>query len=120
MKKIFLVFAICTSLNSLPAYADCILGTTQGSIIFFDSSVKMDDEYKTYKEVQYDGIAFYLRAGHGVARLEVWVADALVDNTFYSYGRDPKQLDTLILRATTVFGEAVEAKCQDVDAIIGQ
>jgi hypothetical protein len=72
-------------------------------------------EYAVAETASQDGITFYLRHGHGVVRLEAWVAGKRVATSFYSNGRDPKQTDQLHLELGAANGKYVEAGCHEVD-----
>ena len=51
-----------------------------------------------------------------MARLEAVIKGKLVASTFYSYGRDPKEMDRLRLSVLAPNGKQVEAQCYDVDS----
>jgi hypothetical protein len=86
------------------------------SIPFQRATRQNDPGYRTIETASYKGVTFYLKAGHGVARLEGVVLGKLVASTFYSYGRDPKETDSLRLSVRALNGKQVEAQCVDVDS----
>jgi hypothetical protein len=86
------------------------------SIPFQRATHQTDPGYRTIETASYKGVTFYLKAGHGVARLEAAVLRRLVASTFYSYGRDPKETDSLRLSVRAPNGKQVEAQCSNVDS----
>ena len=76
-----------------------------------------DGEYRTIETASYKGVRFYLKAGHGVTRLEAAIKRKLIASTFYSYERDPKETDSLRLSVRAPNGEEVEAQCSNVDRV---
>jgi hypothetical protein len=64
-----------------------------------------------------NGITFYLRAGHGVIRLEAWKNAKLVASTFIQIGNQAPYGDSLSLAVQTSDGEA-EAQCEGVNASV--
>jgi hypothetical protein len=86
------------------------------SIPFQRATRQTDPEYHTLETASYKGVRFCLKAGHGVARLEAVVRRKLVASTFYSYGRDPKETDSLRLSVRAPNGKQVEAQCSNVDS----
>jgi hypothetical protein len=112
------VAALVSSADASPAPA-CVLVDPKNTA-FSASKERKDAEYETFEKAQSKRVVFYLRAGHGVARLEAWIRGKLVASTFYSYGRDPKQTDQLSLTVRAPSGALVEAACDGVDARIGQ
>jgi hypothetical protein len=51
-----------------------------------------------------------------VARLEAIIKRKLIASTFYSFGRDPKETDSLRLSVMAPNGNQVEAQCFNVDS----
>ncbi len=86
------------------------------NIPFQRATRQTDPEYHTIETASYKGVRFCLKAGHGVARLEAVIKRKLVASTFYSYGRDPKETDSLRLSVRAPNGKQVEAQCFDVDS----
>ena len=86
------------------------------TIPFQRATRQTDPGYRTLETASYKGVTFYLKAGHGVARLEAMVLRKLVASTFYSYGRDPKETDSLRLSIRALNGKQVEAQCSNVDS----
>jgi hypothetical protein len=86
------------------------------SIPFQRATRQTDPGYRTLETASNKGVTFYLKAGHGVARLEAVVLRKLVASTFYSYGRDPKETDSLRLSVRALNGKQVEAQCSNVDS----
>jgi len=95
----------------------CVL-TGQAYAPFTQATTQNDDEYFTIETVQVDGVRFFLKAGHGVARLEAFISNELVSSTFYSYGRSPRQTDKLALEVRAPKGDLVEAQCDFVDRFL--
>ena len=100
--------------NAQETSACVILGAE--SIPFQRATRQSDPGYRTIETASYKGVTFYLKAGHGVARLEAVVLRKLVASTFYSYGRDPKETDSLRLSVMVLNGKQVEAQCYNVDS----
>jgi len=117
MKKVMLALTIM----SLPcsSHAACVIAD-DGNIPFKPSQAPLDHQYATYEGINYKGLNFYLRAGHGVARLEAWDGNGIVSASWYSYGRDPKETDSLRLEVRNAAGARVEAQCYGIDARIGE
>ena len=93
--------------------ACAVLGTE--SIPFQRATRQTDPAYHKIETASYKGVKFCLKAGHGVARLEAVIQRRLVASTFYSYGRDPKETDSLRLSVRAPNGKQVEAQCFNVD-----
>jgi hypothetical protein len=100
--------------NAQDTSACAILGAE--SIPFQHATRQSDPGYRTIETASYKGVTFYLKAGHGVARLEAVVLRKLIASTFYSYGRDPKETDSLRLSVRALNGKQVEAQCSNVDS----
>ena len=107
-------FANTFDATAREASACVVLGTD--SIPFQRATRQTDPEYYTIETASYKGVRFYLKAGHGVARLEAASKNKLVASTFYSYGRDPKETDSLRLLVRAPNGKQVEAQCSNVDS----
>jgi hypothetical protein len=75
-----------------------------------------DPGYRTLETASSKGVTFQLKVGHGVARLEAVVLRRVVASTFYSYGRDPKETDSLRLSVRALNGRQVEVQCSNVDS----
>jgi hypothetical protein len=125
MKKILsLVLSLSALSASVVARADesvCVLLNEQGDNIAFEASnTRLDDEYRTIaRSASLQGVRFYLRAGHGVARLEAWSNGKLLANTFYSTGREPAETDNLRLAVYVgAKNQEIEAQCEGVDALL--
>lgn len=107
-------FANTFEASAQEASACVVLGTE--NIPFQRATRQADREYYTIETASYKGVRFCLKAGHGVARLEAVVKRELVARTFYSYGRDPKETDSLRLSVRGPNGKLVEAQCSNVDS----
>ena len=86
-----------------------------GNIPFQRATRQTDPEYYTIETASYKDVMFYLKVGHGVGRLEAVIKGKLVASSFYSYGRDPKETDSLRLSVLAPNGKQVEAQCYNVD-----
>jgi len=100
--------------NAQEASVCVVLGTD--NIPFRRATRQSDPEYSTIETASYKGVRFCLKAGHGVARLEAIIAKKLIASTFYSFGRDPKETDSLRLSVRAPNGKQVEAQCSNVDS----
>jgi hypothetical protein len=96
------------------ASACVVLGTD--NIPFRRATRQTDPEYYTIETASYKGVRFCLKAGHGVARLEAIIERKLIASTFYSFGRDPKETDSLRLSVRAPNGKQIEAQCSNVDS----
>jgi hypothetical protein len=101
--------------SSAQAASACVVMGPE-NIPFGRATRQTDPEYYTIETASYKGVTFCLKARHGVARLEAVIKKKLVASTFYSYGRDPKETDSLRLSVRAPNGKQVEAQCSDVDA----
>jgi hypothetical protein len=110
----FALLASTFDANAQETSACAILGAE--SIPFQRATRQSDPGYRTIETASYKGVTFCLKAGHGVARLEAVVQRKLVASTFYSYGRDPKETDSLRLSVRALNGKQVEAQCSNVDS----
>jgi hypothetical protein len=114
---LLLPFALSAStfdLRAQEASACVVLGLD--NIPFRPANWQPDPEYYTIETVSHKGVRFYLKAGHGVARLEAIIKSKLIASTFYSTGRDPKETDSLRLSVMAPNGKQVEAQCYNVDS----
>jgi hypothetical protein len=119
LSPIVLVLSLSLFANTFDARAQngnaCfILGNE--NVPFRRTSRQTDPKYHTIETASYRGVTFCLKAGHGVARLEAVIGKKMVASTFYSYGRDPKETDSLRLSVRASSGMQVEAQCSDVDS----
>jgi hypothetical protein len=105
-------FANTFDATAQEASACVVLGTD--NIPFQRATRQTDPEYCTIETALYKGVRFYLKAGHGVARLEAAIKGKLVASTFYSHGREPEETDSLRLSVRTPNGKQVEAQCSNV------
>ncbi|PWU13839.1 MAG: hypothetical protein C5B49_14045 [Bdellovibrio sp.] len=94
----------------------CVITGTDPVLHFVKSKKRLDDEYETIEAVSYKELSFYLRAGHGVARLEAWNGERILANTFYRVERDTDSLRLAIYDSSS--GEEIEAQCDNLDSII--
>jgi hypothetical protein len=101
------------------ADAKCVLTGQGDNVPFTATSKNLDKEYAAVSSGTQKGVTFYLRYGHGVARLEAWVKGKLAASTFYRTGVDPKETDSLRLAVAAKGGEA-EAQCEGVDSLLPQ
>jgi len=98
--------------------SSCVITGTEPVLHFEPAHTQRDREYYTIETAVYRGVTFFLKAGHGVARLEAWMGEKRLSNTFYSYGRDPQETDSLRLAVNSASGEEIEAQCGNVDAYL--
>ena len=110
----FASFASTFDTRAQEASACVVVGTD--NIPFRPATRQTDPEYYTIETASYKGVQFSLKAGHGVARLEAIIQRKLIASTFYSYGRDPKETDSLRLSVMAPNGKQVEAQCFNVDS----
>lgn len=94
----------------------CTITTNETS--FKASKEQPDREYATLEKGSANGFDFYLRAGHGVVRLEAWKSGKLVVNTFAQEGNQAPYGDSLNLTLQTPAGP-VEAQCEGFNALLG-
>jgi len=119
VKSIFaLIMLMTVAISANAAQTACIV-TTKGNVPFQVSAEQPDREYATYEKAVSLGITFYLRAGHGVIRLEAWKAGQLFANSFVQEGNQPPYGDALTLAIQTSQGEA-EAQCTGINAAINR
>jgi hypothetical protein len=117
MKSVFaLVISMTLGASANAAQTACIV-TTKGNVPFQVLGEQPDHEYATYEKAVSLGITFYLRAGHGVIRLEAWKDGQLFANSFVQEGNQPPYGDALSLAVRTPKGEA-EAQCIGINAAI--
>ena len=121
MLKIKLAVA-ALALCSAPAFADptaCVVaGAAEGgggNRPFAAARDQPDREYATFEKATHRGVTFYLRAGHGVIRLEAWQGKKRLASTFSSSGRNPPAADSLTLEVAGPTG-SVEAQCSGIAA----
>ena len=116
MKLIGAMLSVFSMIGSaaLAEQTACVI-TTEGNVAFSKSTDQLDREYGTLEKAKSDGITFYLRAGHGVIRLEAWKNGKLVANTFAQEGNQAPYGDSLTLAVHTPKGEA-EAQCDGINA----
>jgi hypothetical protein len=110
----FAAFASAFDTRAQEASACVVVGAD--NIPFRPATRQADPEYYTIETASYKGVRFCLKAGHGVARLEAIIKGKLIATTFYSFGRDPKETDSLRLSVMAPNGKQVEAQCFNVDA----
>ena len=110
----FASFASAFDTGAEEASACVVVGTD--NIPFRPPIRQTDPEYHTIEAASHKGVRFCLKAGHGVARLEAIIKGKLIASTFYSFGRDPKETDSLRLSVMAPNGKQVEAQCLNVDS----
>jgi hypothetical protein len=107
--------ASCIAPVRVAQKASACVVISNGNIPFQRATRQTDPEYHTIETVSYKDVMFYLKVGRGVGRLEAVIKGKLVASTFYSYGRDPKETDSLRLSVLAPNGNQVEAQCYNVD-----
>lgn len=114
----FSVFALSLATFSSTSFAEssCVIAGTEPTIEFKKATTQNDKEYLTLETVTYQGVTFYLKAGHGVGLLQAFVSNKRVAGTFYSYGRDPANTDSLTLEVLAPNGKYIEAQCDNIDS----
>lgn len=85
---------------------------------FKTSKEQPDREYATLEKGSANGIDFYLRAAHGIVRLEAWKSGKLIVSTFAQEGAQAPYGDALNLAPETTAG-TVEAQCEGFNALLG-
>lgn len=110
----FASFASAFNTSAQEASACVVVG--RNNIPFRPATRQTDPEYYTIETASHKGVQFCLKAGHGVARLEAIIKRKLIASTFYSFGRDPKETDSLRLSVMAPNGNQVEAQCFNVDS----
>ncbi|CAE80587.1 hypothetical protein AB1A81_12870 [Bdellovibrio bacteriovorus] len=96
--------------------AVCTITTSETP--FKASKEQPDREYATLEKGSANGVDFYLRAAHGVVRLEAWKSGKLVVSTFAQEGAQSPYGDALNLAIQTPAGP-VEAQCEGFNALLG-
>jgi hypothetical protein len=84
------------------------------SVDFKPATETSDGEYRVYEELSIGGATFYLKAGHGVARLEAYVGEDQKAAAWNRWddGKAPLNLDFRLPN-----GETFDAECSDLSSI---
>ncbi|RYZ89454.1 MAG: hypothetical protein EOP06_09330 [Proteobacteria bacterium] len=111
---LLLTLLFCSAASASAPAPACTL-TTTANFPFHKSQQQPDSEYATLEAATSKGVFFYLRAGHGVIRLEAWRSGRIVAATFLQEGKLDVYGDALSLEIQTSKG-LVEAQCENVNA----
>lgn len=112
-----IALSIATFSQESSAYeASCVITGTEPTIYFKQATTQNDQEYYSIETATHQGVTFFLKAGHGVARLEAFINKKRTATTFYSYGRDPSETDSLRLEVLAANGKYIEAQCDGIDS----
>ncbi len=109
----FIAF-LCFSNFAFAAESACSVIGKEG-VEFTKSSKGPAEEYANYENATFKGITFYLRAGHGVIRLEAWKSGKFIAGAWTSGGNEPPHGDFLSLEVQTPQGY-VEVQCDGINA----
>ncbi|WP_347358627.1 hypothetical protein [Bdellovibrio sp.] len=112
-----IVLSVAPFINAQAAPIACMV-TTNDNVPFKASKEQPDREYATLEKASSNGVDFYLRAGHGVIRLEAWKSGKLMVSTFVQEGNQAPYGDSLNLAIQTSMGQA-EAQCEGMNALLG-
>ncbi len=106
------------SATAFGAQSACVtFDSKNNNVAFTKTNDQPDREYGSLEKAKSKGITFYLRAGHGVIRLEAWKNGKLLANTFAQEGNQAPYGDSLTLAVQTSAGE-VEAQCDGINAAV--
>lgn len=122
MKTRLILVAALLALAGPAQAADvaCTLVTDKGdNIAFQKSSERLDGEYATYEKGKIDSITFYLRAGHGVIRLEARKAGKLLATAWVQVATQGQDGGTLNLDVRASSTYSYEAQCENVVGATG-